>query len=128
MRPLQVNAFTGSIRRDQNPDILILFEERLHLPPVIPQHAAMDGNDRLILPKEGPDLISQVIQGVPMLRKDDQLLQLTALIFEERIILQDGRQFIPLLVQPAVADLVGHILQPLEGLDLRFQFLNGLGR
>ena len=127
MRTLQVDAFTGSIRGNQDADILVLFEQGFDLSPLVAQHAAMDGYNGFFLAKQSTNLRTQIVQRIPVLGKDDELLALTIFVEHEGIILQDGGKLIPFPVGAAHADCVCHVLQALERFNLRFELCDGSG-
>ena len=57
MGTLQVDAFSGGIRRDQYTDIFILFEKLFYFSAFVAQHPAVNGHHGLLLPKQSADLI-----------------------------------------------------------------------
>ena len=71
MRPLKVDAFTGSIRGNQNANAHILLEKLFRLSPFITEHSAVNGHNSLIVPKQRPDFSSKIIQCVLVLCEDD---------------------------------------------------------
>ena len=71
MRPLKVDAFTRSIRGDQNANAHILLEKLFCLSPFVTEHTTMDGHNSLIVPKQRPDFSGKIIQCILVLCEDD---------------------------------------------------------
>ena len=68
---LKIDTFTGSIGGNEDAHLRVLLEQFLHLATLVPHHTAVDGHHSVVVPEQGADLIGQIAQGVPVLRKDD---------------------------------------------------------
>ena len=73
----------------------------------------MDGHNGFVVSEQGADLVGQIAQGVPVLRKDNELFPLPIGGKHFAVILQQFGQFIPLAVHAADPHGIGHLLQPL---------------
>src|SRR5437868_5976937 len=74
MRALQVDAFAGGIRRDQDTYIGIMAERLLRLHSLFAAHGPMDNDNRLFPANQGANPLLQIGEGVAMFREDHQFL------------------------------------------------------
>ena len=74
VRPLQIDALARRIGGQQHPHHGVVLERFLCLQPRVAAHAAVDEDHRLVVAQERDDAVLQVVQRVPVLGKEDQLL------------------------------------------------------
>ncbi len=113
MRSLQVDPFTGGIRRDQDANANVLLEKLLRLPTLITEHPAVNSHHSFLTSKQGTNFVGEIIQSIPMLREDDEFLTLPINSKHPVIVLQQPGQFFPFAVDTTGTDLIGHLLQTL---------------
>jgi len=65
---LQVDAFPGGVRGDQEDDILVLGEELLGLLALFPTDGAVDGDHCFGTPEQRAQAFGQVVDGCPCAR------------------------------------------------------------
>src|SRR3954462_3785818 len=71
---LQVDAFTSSVGGEKHLHIRIVQETRLRLTPVFATHSAVNQNDRLLAAEQRGDLALEIVESVPVLGEDHELL------------------------------------------------------
>ena len=67
-----------------------------------------------VVPEQGADLIGQIAQGVPVLRKDNEFFSLTIGGKHFAVVLQQLRKLVPFAVYAADPHSIGHLLQPFQ--------------
>ena len=95
---LKVDAFTGRIRSDEDPDFGVRAEERLDLPAVITVNTTVNNDDGVVAAEHTGNFFVQVIQGVAVLAEDDDFPHPPARIVHLGFVLEDAREFIPLAI------------------------------
>ena len=113
MCTLQVDALACRVGGDQDADFLILFEQFLDLAPIVAEHAAVDGDDRLLATEQGTDFIGQIAQCVSVLREDDEFLTRAVPLEHGGVVLQQLRQLVPFPICTALPHAVRHVLKVL---------------
>ena len=139
---LQVDAFAGGIRGEQDLDFGIVQEAGLGLAPFFPAHAAVDHGDRLRPAEQGADLALQVIERVAVFGEEHQLLAGRGRVLGYRpraegrggfadpirergwgkYLAEQMREFAPLGVLAAAPDFTGQGFQLLQRGDFGLQF------
>ena len=71
---LQVDAFAGRIRGEQQLHVRVVAEGCLGLESVLAAHAAVNQNNRLLTSQQGRDAPVQITQRIPVLGENDQFL------------------------------------------------------
>ncbi len=128
MSALQVDPFPGGIGRQQEIDSGVIAEPFFNCPTFFSLQTAINMNDVLITAKKGSDTFAQIVQGVAVLGENNQFASFAPRPHHLFIILQDGRQLLPFLIQAALTYLKGHSLQALQGFNLHFEFGGGRWR
>ena len=113
MCTLQVDALACRVGGDQDADFLILFEQLLDLASIVAEHAAVDGDDRLLTAEQGADFIRQIAQCVSVLREDDEFLTRAVPLEHGGVVLQQLRQLVPFPICTALPHAVRHVLKVL---------------
>ena len=113
MCTLEVDALAGRVGGDQDADFLILFEQFLDLAPIVAEHAAVDGDDRLLASEQGANFIRQIAQCVSVLREDDEFLTRAVPLEHGGVVLQQLRQFVPFAICTALPYAVRHVFKVL---------------
>ena len=72
--PLEVDALARGVRGEQHPHVGVVLERLLCLQPLLPAQGAVDDHHGLLAAQQRGDSGLQVVQGVPMLGEDDELL------------------------------------------------------
>ena len=75
MRPLEVDAFAGSVGGDQNEHIGIVHERFLDLAAFLARGLPVNRDNRRAGTQEAGQLVNQVVQSVALLGEDDELLR-----------------------------------------------------
>ena len=110
MRALQVDAFAGGIGGQQDENVLVLFERLLSFGALLAAHSAVNGDERLGSAEKRAEPLGQVVQRVAVLGEDDHLSPVAMRIKHLGVVLEEGRQFLPLLVRSAAADFQSQAL------------------
>src|SRR5699024_1211625 len=92
------------IGSQKNPAARIFAELFGDGPAVGAVHTAMDGLYRLRTAEKSLYLAGQVVQGVPVLGKDDEFTRFIRIWVEKLIVLEDGAQLDPFAVGVKIAD------------------------
>ena len=87
----------------------------------------MDGHHGIVVPEQGADLIGQIAQGVPVLRKDNEFFSLTIGGKHFAVVLQQLGKLVPLAVYAADSHGIGHLLQPFQRGNFRLHLPDGAG-
>ena len=87
---LQIDTFTGSIGRHQHAHVRVQPELSLQPTTFVARGGAVNGDDRVVAAQHAGDALVQVVQGVAMLRKDDQLAHPATGVVQGRVVLQDA--------------------------------------
>src|SRR5690606_8808620 len=147
VRALEVDPLAGGVGREEDLDLRVVSERLLGLEPIFAPHPAMDHDDRLLPAEEGGDPLVEVVQRVPVLGEDHQLLPRRWLgrgdsgapVRRPRLgdavrdrdggedLTEEGGEFAPLLVLAATPDLLRERLEPLQDLDLGLEFVDRAG-
>src|ERR1700686_3053225 len=95
---LKVDAFTGSIRCDEDPDFGVRAEERLSPPAVVTMYTTVNDDNGVVAAQHTSNFFLQVIQGVAVFAEDDDFPHPPACIVHLGFLLEDAREFIPLAI------------------------------
>ena len=74
VRALEVDALTGGVSGQQHLHQRVVPEGFLYLQTLLTTNTAMDDDDGVLTPEQRGDALLQVVECVPMLGKNDQLL------------------------------------------------------
>jgi hypothetical protein len=118
VRTLQVDALASSVGGDEDQDLRVVLEGGLGFAPFVSVESTVNRNDSLTAAKHAADAFDQVVQRVAMFREDDQLAAISVRVEHFRLLLQEGRELLPLGAQ-ASADLRGHRFEVSQALDFR---------
>ena len=96
---------------------------------ILPIHAAMDGHDSAVAPRECGDLLAQIVQRIAMFGEDDELLVSRRLVSELRATFRPNntrigrveredftkqpRQFLPFFILAAAPEIISATLKAL---------------
>ncbi len=72
--PLEVDALARGVRGEQHLHLGVVLERFLRLHPLLAAHSAVNDDHGLLAAEQRGDAGLQVVQGVPMLGEDDELL------------------------------------------------------
>ena len=123
MRSLEVDAFPGGVRGNQDADVFVLSEFLLDLTTLVAEHAALNGRDGVGVAEERADFVREIAQRIPMFREDNEFF--TLIVMEHAFfVLEQFGEFVPLAVFAAHSDVVRQPFQILERVDFRLEFRN----
>ena len=121
VRPLEVDAFSGRVGRDEDQAVLVLGEALLDDPAFFAGDTTVDRDDGFWLAQIGAQLVDEVVEGVAVLGEDDQLPPCAARLDHLGRFREQTEEFRPLLVDLGLADLVGKSFEALQRRDLVLQ-------
>ncbi len=124
---LEVDAFAGRVGRQQHPGVRIVNEGLLCAAAVFTTDPPVDG-DHALGPDEHAHPRLKVVEGVAVLREDDQLPSVAVAVAHFLLILQERRKLFPLAILAEAADLRGQRFETLQRVDLGSQLADCLRR
>src|SRR5262249_15517934 len=148
-RPLEVNALSGRIRRDEDEHVRLVLERLLRLVSLFSAHSSMDDDNGVSAPEQGGYLALEAGECAPVLGVDNDLLvwrnfrrgqrRLTgrrptasSSDLRGRFGLEDfaqkARELAPFPVLSTPSHVSSEGLEALEGGDFRFQLPDRPGR
>jgi len=97
---MQPTPFTGGIGRNQDAHLRVGTKERLNAAALIAVDTTVDRDNRVGITQHAGDLPMEIIQGIAVLGKDDQLALAAAGIAHGRVVLQEAGEFFPFAILP----------------------------
>src|SRR5438105_1640814 len=104
MRTLQVNTLTRRVGSNQYLDGFILGEGLLRPGSFLPAQSTMNVNHSLCPAKHGTDTLRQIVEGIAVFGKDDQLAAMSFGIKHLCIVLKQAGKSFPFSICSATAD------------------------
>ena len=124
---LEVDALARRVGGHQHQDVRILGEPVLHRPALVSPGAARNVHDGAVAAEERPQPVDQVVESIAVLCEHDQLAAVAGRREHLGRLRQGFGELLPLGVGSRSAQVIGRLLEPLQGGDLALQLGDRLG-